>query len=103
MSIDVKFNVVLRNKEDLKEYLSHAQYDPGQWQLITQVGAYGDIRPTLDLLDIVNDWLTDVVALRGENPDLHGRFCEAVEKLNKKKAEFEETIRTLKEYNENKK
>lgn len=64
---------------------NHTAWDQG---LITQVGAYGDIRPYLDLLNLVEDSMTDVMFLRGKDPDLQSRFIASVDHLVEIKNRF---------------
>ena len=88
--VTTKFKV--QGKEGLRQLLAQIEYqgteDIGKHGL-TQAGAYGDIRPAIDLLELAHEFFSEVLILRSEAPDLHGRFCAVIDKLNSTRTELQ--------------
>ena len=102
----LEFNTTIKvtGKEGLNALLAKVHYlpegDNPNHAFIGQVGAYGDIRPFLDLLSIVEDSLVEVQFLRGKDPDLQGQFIKSVENLVQIKNRFIENAQVYKRHPE---
>ena len=99
--VNVEFpTITVKGKEGLQELFGKIIYVPDEelpnWNQLTQAGTYGDIRGSIDLIEICTSHFEQVLLLRSENPNLFEKFCKAVDGLNKEKERIIETHKMIK-------